>query len=272
MNAASPIAVTTTARLRLVIRGAVQGVGFRPFVYRLATELGLTGWVNNSAQGVFIEVEGAPPILHNFLLRITTERPPRAVIQSLESAFLDPCGYADFTIRHSEDGGAKTALVLPDIAVCADCLADVRDPRNRRYRYPFTNCTNCGPRFSIIDALPYDRAHTTMKHFAMCAECQAEYENLLDRRFHATAECLSALWAAVGLMWNAAGQPLATKHEALLQAAAALRTGKIVMVKGLAASFPYRQRARSGGSVGTTAAQASGRKPLAFAVSNADRD
>ena len=150
--------VRLTARLRIIIRGAVQGVGFRPFIYRLATEAGLNGWVNNSAQGVFIEVEGPRPALEHFLLRLEAEKPPRSFIQSLEPSWLDPAGYAGFEIRPSDPGGAKTALVLPDIATCPDCLREIFDPRNRRYRYPFTNCTNCGPRFSIIEALPYDRA------------------------------------------------------------------------------------------------------------------
>src|SRR5262245_1740831 len=161
-------------RLRVVIRGAVQGVGFRPFVYRLATELGLKGWVNNSPGGVQIEVEGERGQLDSFLLRLEREKPPRSFIQSLESWLLDPKGYTDFEIRESDSCGEKRALVLPDIAVCSDCLSEILDTDNRRYRYPFTNCTNCGPRFSIIESLPYDRANTTMNKFVMCAECEAE--------------------------------------------------------------------------------------------------
>ncbi len=134
------------ARMCLVIRGAVQGVGFRPFIYRLATSMGLSGWVNNSTQGVFIEAEGYPDRLQQFLLRIDAEKPPRSYIQSLEAALFEPVGYAGFEVRHSDDSGAKTAFVLPDIATCPDCLAEISDPANRRYGYPFTNCTNCGPR------------------------------------------------------------------------------------------------------------------------------
>jgi len=163
----------------------VQGVGFRPFVYRLATGAGLKGWVNNSAQGVFIEVEGSPADLEAFLLRLEVEKPPRSSIQSLEASWLDPVGYVGFEIRQSDTGGAKTALVLPDIAMCPDCLDEIFDPGNRRYGYPFTNCTNCGPRFSIIESLPYDRANTSMKGFTMCPQCQAEYNDPRDRRFHA---------------------------------------------------------------------------------------
>jgi hydrogenase maturation protein HypF len=174
-----------SARLRIVVRGAVQGVGFRPFIYRLATGSGLKGWVNNSAQGVFIEAEGSRAELEAFLLRLEVERPPRSSIQSLEASWLDPVGYVGFAIRESETGGSKTALVLPDIATCHGCLTEIFDPANRRYRYPFTNCTNCGPRFSIIESLPYDRANTSMKGFMMCPQCQAEYDDPGDRRFHA---------------------------------------------------------------------------------------
>jgi hydrogenase maturation protein HypF len=177
--------VSSKQRLRVEIHGAVQGVGFRPFVYRLATDLALAGWVINDTRGVFIEVEGPQADLARFLERVSVEKPPRAIIHSMDSAWLDPVGYDGFEIRHSEEHGAKTVLVLPDIATCADCLAEVFDPDDRRYRYPFTNCTNCGPRFSIIQALPYDRPNTTMRRFIMCPDCQAEYEDPLDRRFHA---------------------------------------------------------------------------------------
>ena len=172
-------------RLSVEIHGAVQGVGFRPFVYRLATELGLAGWVINDTAGVFIEVEGDEPALAEFLRRLPVERPPRALIQSLDAAWLAPAGYAGFEIRHSDGQGSKTVLVLPDIATCPDCLREVFDPADRRHGYPFTNCTNCGPRFSIIQALPYDRPNTTMRRFALCPACQAEYDSPLDRRFHA---------------------------------------------------------------------------------------
>ena len=138
------------------MHGAVQGVGFRPFVFRLATELQLEGWVLNSAQGVFIEGEGPRDSLNRFLLRLEKEKPPRAAIQSFESSFLDPVNYTGFEIRQSQESGGKTALILPDIATCTDCVSEIFDPTDRRFRYPFTNCTNCGPRFTIIEALPYD--------------------------------------------------------------------------------------------------------------------
>lgn len=175
----------TRERAKLIIRGAVQGVGFRPFVYRLAAALDLDGWVSNSAQGVFIEVEGAHETLERFLLRLEKEKPSLAVIQSLEASFLDPIGYKGFEIRPSDESGNKIVAMLPDIATCAACRREILDPTNRRYLYPFTNCTNCGPRFTIIESLPYDRPNTSMKKFTMCAACQKEYDDPRDRRFHA---------------------------------------------------------------------------------------
>jgi hydrogenase maturation protein HypF len=222
----------TRSRLRVVVRGAVQGVGFRPFVYRLAAASGLEGWVNNSAQGVFVEVEGEPHALGEFLLRLGREAPPLASIQSLEHSYLDPVGYRGFEIRESDAGGAKTALVLPDIATCADCLRDVLDPADRRHLYPFTNCTNCGPRFSIIEALPYDRPNTTMRGFEMCDACRAEYEDPLDRRFHAQPTACPACGPRLEL-WDAEGRAIARRHDALLAAAEAIRGGSIVALKGL---------------------------------------
>lgn len=217
--------------LHIEIQGAVQGVGFRPFIYRLATELGLVGWVNNSAQGVLIEVEGMRSQLDTFLHRIDPEKPPRSFIQHLESAFLEPVGYSSFEIRDSV-AGEKTALVLPDIATCPDCLSEIFDSSNRRYRYPFTNCTNCGPRFSIIEALPYDRPNTTMQHFGLCEQCQTEYDNPLDRRFHAQPNACPQCGPHLEL-WDRKGQVLASHDQALQMTADVIREGKIVAVKGL---------------------------------------
>jgi hydrogenase maturation protein HypF len=232
-----PAIVSQSAkRLKLTVRGAVQGVGFRPFVYRLATDLGLRGWVNNSAQGVFIEVEGPQARLEEFRLRLEAEKPPRSFIQSLEASWLDPAGCGGFEIRPSEIGGGKTALVLPDIATCPDCLREIFDAHNRRHFYPFTNCTNCGPRFSIIEALPYDRANTSMKGFTMCPRCRAEYEDPRDRRFHAQPNACPVCGPRLEL-WDRQGKILAgaqdSAREALALAAEALRAGKIVAVKGL---------------------------------------
>jgi len=181
----SVIEAQGATRWRILIRGAVQGVGFRPFLYRLADELGLSGWVNNSLQGVCVEVEGGEKRLREFLARIDRDPPPHAVIDGLDRAEVEPTGEAGFAIRPSEGTGPATALIMPDLGPCAACVSDVTDPTNRRYRYPFTSCTRCGPRFSIIEALPYDRATTTMKGFPMCAPCRGEYGHPLDRRFHA---------------------------------------------------------------------------------------
>jgi hydrogenase maturation protein HypF len=231
--------VSDELRLKVTVRGAVQGVGFRPFVFRLASELGLKGWVKNSTQGVFIEVEGARSRLEQFLLRLEAEKPPRCSIQSLEPSWLDRVGYGDFEIRPSDSHGARTTLVLPDIATCSDCLREVFDPANRRYFYPFTNCTHCGPRFSIIEALPYDRPNTSMKKFRMCGRCQAEYEDPRDRRFHAQPNACPVCGPRLQL-WDSKGKVLAGggvggngSRQVLEEAATALCTGKIVAVKSL---------------------------------------
>ena len=219
-------------RLRVEIGGAVQGAGFRPFVYRLAQELGLPGWVNNSSRGVVIEVEGSPERLQEFLLRLEAEKPPRASIQSLEPAYLDPLGYEQFEIRHSEGKEEKRALVLPDIATCEECLREILDPTDRRYRYPFTNCTNCGPRFTIIEELPYDRPHTTMKSFELCDACRTEYGNPADRRFHAQPNACPRCGPHLEL-WDGQGRIRAERDEALVDAAVEICQGAVVAVKGL---------------------------------------
>jgi len=219
-------------RARIVIRGAVQGVGFRPFVYRLAASLGVTGWVSNTGQGVFIEAEGDRAILDEFMRRLDDERPPRAVVVSRECAVLDPAGFERFEIRASAGHEEPSAFVLPDVATCPDCLRELRDPGDRRFRYPFINCTNCGPRFSIIEHLPYDRERTSMKAFTMCPECQREYDDPLDRRFHAQPNACPACGPSLAL-WDPAGAVMAHGDEALAHAVTALARGAIVAVKGL---------------------------------------
>lgn len=220
------------SRLRITVGGAVQGMGFRPFVYRLANELGLAGWVSNSAQGVDVEVEGDRRRLEEFLLRVGRDSPPQSDIRTLDFAFLDAAGFSSFEIRQSHAAGAKSALILPDMATCAACLQEVFDPANRRYLYPFTNCTHCGPRFSIVESIPYDRARTTMKRFVMCARCRAEYENPLDRRFHAQPNACPQCGPQLEL-WDSRGGVLADRHAALLGAAERIARGQIVAVKGL---------------------------------------
>jgi hydrogenase maturation protein HypF len=225
-----------TERLRVTIHGAVQGVGFRPFVYRLATELSLRGWVLNSSQGVFIEVEGERPVLETFLLHLEWEKPPQAIVQSLEFSFLDPVGYPDFVIRHSEEVGEKTVLILPDIATCPECRREVWDSNDRRYRYPFTNCTHCGPRFTIIRALPYDRPNTSMTHFPLCPDCRREYEAPLDRRFHAQPVACPVCGPRVAL-YSGDEHFQSARHltgdEAIREAARVVREGRILAMKGL---------------------------------------
>jgi hydrogenase maturation protein HypF len=222
----------TIERVKIILRGAVQGVGFRPFVYRLATEMRLAGWVANSAQGLFIEAEGARETLEKFLLQLEKEKPALAVIQSLESSFLDPIGYKGFAIRPSDESGDKIVVMLPDIATCAACLAEIFAPDNRRYLYPFTNCTNCGPRFTIIASLPYDRPNTAMKKFTMCAACQKEYDDPHDRRFHAQPNACPHCGPRLEL-WDTNGRVLSKDYEALLQAAKVVRAGRILALKGI---------------------------------------
>lgn len=219
-------------RRRIQIRGAVQGVGFRPFIYRLATDLGLAGAVWNGPEGLTIEVEGIHSRLDIFLRRVERERPTHGVIDRIDCTRLAPTGADRFEIRESDLAGAREAWVLPDLATCADCLKEIFDPRNRRYRYPFTNCTRCGPRFSIIEALPYDRAHTAMRRFPLCAGCRAEYDDPSDRRFHAEAIVCPACGPSLQL-WDGKGKQIASDDSALREAAETIRIGKIVAVKGL---------------------------------------
>lgn len=225
-------------RLKVAVRGAVQGVGFRPFIHRLATEHRLTGWVCNSPQGVFIEAEGPTPELKKFLERLETEKPSLSSIQNLEFSWLDVKGYGNFEIRKSQISGDKTAIVLPDIATCPECLREIFDPANRRYLYPFTNCTHCGSRFSIIESLPYDRSNTSMKRFAMCLDCRREYNDPENRRFHAQPNACPKcgphleIWESRSCIF-APPSALAKGHTALLVAAKAIRRGQIVAVKGI---------------------------------------
>lgn len=219
-------------RLKIIIRGAVQGVGFRPFVYRLANEMNLNGYVLNSSRGVFIEVEGENEKLKDFLIRIEKEKPPISIIQSLEYQILDPAGYTGFEIKKSEKDDETSALILPDIATCKDCLKELFDPDDRRYLYPFINCTNCGPRFTIIEMLPYDRPYTSMKHFKMCPDCEKEYNNPEDRRFHAQPIACPVCGPQIQL-WNDKGQILAERNEAILLAIDFINRGKIIALKGL---------------------------------------
>ena len=175
---------SATKRLRITLRGAVQGVGFRPFVYRLAAEMSLTGWVLNSSAGLVVEVEGPPDQLTVFEQRLEGERPKASVITVHESAWIPAEGSTGFEIHASDAEEGKSVNVLPDLATCEDCRKELFDPSNRRYQYPFTNCTDCGPRYTIVVDIPYDRPNTTMRD-VLCAQCRDEYESPVNRRFHA---------------------------------------------------------------------------------------
>jgi len=172
-------------RVRTRVEGVVQGVGFRPHVYRLARELDLGGYVLNDERGVLLEVEGSSQSVDRFLKRLVAEPPPLARIERILPEAVTATGTDSFEILPSVRTGTPQALVSPDTATCAECLAEMNDPRDRRHRYPFINCTNCGPRFTIATGVPYDRPLTTMAGFAMCERCLAEYEDPGDRRFHA---------------------------------------------------------------------------------------
>jgi hydrogenase maturation protein HypF len=221
-------------RYQIKIKGIVQGIGFRPFIYKLATELNLKGWVNNSGEGVLIEIECDGQKLEHFTSKIKQEKPQQSQIYSLEIKELNWVGYQEFKIKNSEsiNNLNKSAIVLPDLNTCCQCLQEIFDPKNRRYRYAFTNCTNCGPRYSIIKDLPYDRLSTSMSKFKMCWECEKEYHDPLDRRFHAQPNCCKICGPHLEL-WDRQGNCLAKFEPALKQTAELIRLGKIIAVKGL---------------------------------------
>ncbi len=216
---------------RIHVSGVVQGVGFRPFVYQLAHRHGLTGWVCNTSAGVDIEAEGLGPELAQFLAELESEAPAMARIESITSSDGPPNGYQRFEIRRSVSLEGTYQLISPDVATCDDCLGELLDPQDRRYRYPFTNCTNCGPRFTIIEDIPYDRPLTTMRDFVMCPECQAEYEDPLDRRFHAQPNACPACGPQLRLT-DAQGQQVIVADE--IQATTRLlEEGRVLAIKGL---------------------------------------
>jgi len=222
--------VVCRARLRVRVTGTVQGVGFRPYVYRLAGELSLGGFVLNDAHGVLIEVEGSAPVVDRFLERLPSEAPPLAVLEHVVSEDAIPVGDRSFAIRESLGGEVPDASVMPDTATCDDCLRELFDPSDRRFRYPFINCTNCGPRFTSVRGVPYDRPLTTMSSFAMCAPCRGEYENPANRRFHAQPNACAACGPSLRLL-GADGEPIA--EDPLAGVATALRAGAIVAIKGI---------------------------------------
>jgi len=222
---------TTTARRRVIVTGVVQGVGFRPFVYRLAAGLGLTGFVGNDSTSVFVEIEGETASLDAFTRRVRDDAPPMAMVESVMTTAISATGEEGFRIVASAVASGARTLVPPDIAVCGACLAEVLDPADRRYRYPFANCTDCGPRFTIIRDLPYDRPATTMAGFEMCPACQAEYQDPNDRRYHAQPIACPA--CGPQLTFDDGARRVRGTDASLAAAQAALAAGAVVAVKGV---------------------------------------
>ncbi|MEU9035698.1 carbamoyltransferase HypF [Streptomyces sp. NPDC048352] len=219
-------------RRRVLVRGVVQGVGFRPYVYTRATGLGLAGHVTNTPEGVLAEVEGAPAAVTAFCERLAADAPPLAVVDAVDHCEVPVAGGTGFTIIASRSGGPARTLVSPDVATCADCLAELADPADRRHRHPFITCTHCGPRFTIVTGLPYDRAHTTMARFPMCPDCAREYADPADRRFHAQPVACPACGPRLRLLTgtppreDAAADPVAAARRLLAD-------GAVLAVKGL---------------------------------------
>ena len=212
------------------IKGIVQGVGFRPFIHRLVRRHGLNGIIRNTSSGVTMELEGEGEALRAFLEELPHQAPSLAVIEEIETREIPARGYASFTIVGSERQTERNTLISPDIAICSDCLRELKDPENRRYRFPFINCTNCGPRFTIIEDVPYDRPKTSMKDFPMCPECEREYHNIENRRYHAQPDCCPDCGPEVFFL-DGDGKPV--PGDAIERAREAIRVGKIVAVKGL---------------------------------------
>jgi len=222
--------VTSRVRTGIRVEGIVQGVGFRPFAHALARRFALAGLVGNDARGVFCEIEGDPAAVAGFLAALTREAPPLAMIERVETRELTPTGGTEFDIVPSEEGGDRQALISPDTATCADCLRELFDPADRRYHYPFVNCTNCGPRFSIIRDVPYDRPKTTMADFPLCPACEKEYHDPADRRYHAQPVCCADCGPSLRLT-DPAGRPVPS--DPIEATIGLLRAGKVVAVKGL---------------------------------------
>ena len=224
--------VSTRKRVRLTIRGVVQGIGFRPFVFRLAHQHALGGWIANTAQGAVLEIEGGVATLEKFQSALKSQAPPAAQIQEIESKTIPEEGGRDFIIRLSTQEGLPQSVIPPDLATCEECLQEINDPRSRRYRYPFTTCTRCGPRYSIVLDLPYDRVNTTMDTFPLCDDCQRESDDMADRRFHAEAMACPRCGPYLAL-WDSQGVVLAAKEKGFQGAGDTIRQGWILAVKGL---------------------------------------
>ncbi len=237
-------------RVKIHITGVVQGVGFRPFIYQLANHFGLKGWVLNASDGVWIDVEGFPVQVDSFVKAIPQKAPPRARIENITLEKLEPKGFKTFEIKRSRSEAGKFLLISPDIATCRECVKELFDPQDRRYRYPFINCTNCGPRFTIIEDIPYDRPKTTMKKFPMCPQCEKEYHDPMNRRFHAQPNACPVCGPSLILIKRTGGRGQRERFkdfgiegffegwgevrgDPIKEAVKALRSGQIVAIKGL---------------------------------------
>jgi hydrogenase maturation protein HypF len=256
----------TTVRLRVHVSGLVQGVGFRPFVWREATSRALSGWVGNDADGVVLEAEG-PPSQVESLLQALLLPPPLARVDEVRSSAVVPCGGTGFEVRSSVTGGARRALVSADTGTCADCARELHDPADRRFGHPFVNCTSCGPRYTIVESVPYDRARTTMAPFPLCAACQAEYDDPADRRFHAEPVCCPACGPVLRLVdrsgVTSSGDPVEAAVKLLL-------AGAVVAVKGLG-GYHLAVDARNAGAVARLRQRKHREdRPFALMVSDAD--
>jgi hydrogenase maturation protein HypF len=220
-------------RVGVWVEGLVQGVGFRPFVYTLAHGYDLCGFVRNTPEGVYMEIEGTEEGINAFMDDFHAKLPPLARVDIFKTIRLNPKDDENFIIEHSDYSGAKHSAILPDMAVCEDCLKEMQDPQNRRYKYPFTNCTNCGPRYSIIRTVPYDRPNTSMDIFKMCPQCQAEYDNPHDRRYHAQPISCPNCGPRLTLFRVRDGRVLAKDDEAIKHLAGEIKNGAIVAMKGM---------------------------------------
>ncbi len=219
-------------RVRVEVEGTVQGVGFRPFIYRLAHELGLAGWVQNTRNGVLIEAEGGVPVVEMFLQRLRTDAPSSASVETVSTTVVPVLDAARFAINQNAESGQRVLVIPPDLATCADCQRELTDAHDCRFRYPFLTCTQCGPRYSLLTAIPYERSNTTMAGFELCSACAAEYGAETDRRFH--AEPIACHTCGPRLcMWNEQGREVADGEEALQRAVSLLEQGLVVAAKGL---------------------------------------
>lgn len=219
-------------RFKLIITGLVQGVGFRPFIYRIAHECALTGWIKNTEAGVFTEVQGTKNNLDSFFRKLENNLPPQAEIYTLEKEEIPDAKSTTFKIIHSDSKQKPDAVILSDLALCNNCLREMNDPNDRRYLYPFITCTNCGPRYTIMTGLPYDRPLTTMHNFPLCKACRKEYEDPADRRFHAQPVACPECGPHISL-WNKKGNIIAEHEKAIEESVLAVKDGKILAMKGL---------------------------------------